>query len=135
MLWVDGTNKSEMKTHIGEEKLSFLNIHAANLSEKPSEGNHWHKSKLTDWAQYQEMESNLVRKLQNQTFFLWIFKGVRMADNVPANNIILPVRKTSWLIDWVLFYIPLESISVIRRRHHCRQRPAKCSLCSRRQSN
>jgi hypothetical protein len=30
-----------------------------------------------------------------------------------------------WLIDYLLFYVPLKNISLIWRRHHCRWRAAK----------
>jgi hypothetical protein len=30
-----------------------------------------------------------------------------------------------WLIDYLLFYVPLKNVSLIWRRHHCRRRAAK----------
>jgi hypothetical protein len=30
-----------------------------------------------------------------------------------------------WMIDYLLFYVPLKNFSLIRRRHHCRWRAAK----------
>jgi hypothetical protein len=31
-----------------------------------------------------------------------------------------------WLIDYLLFYVPLKNVSLIWIRHHCRWRTAKC---------
>jgi hypothetical protein len=44
------------------------------------------------------------------------------------------IRRTAltpyWLIDYLLFYVPLKDISLIWIRHHCRWRAAKYRLCS-----
>jgi hypothetical protein len=34
-------------------------------------------------------------------------------------------RTYDWLIDYLLFYVPLKIFSIIGRRHHCRWRTAK----------
>ena len=34
-------------------------------------------------------------------------------------------KNNDWLIDYLLFYVPLKNISLIWRRHHCRWRAAK----------
>ena len=36
----------------------------------------------------------------------------------------------TWLIEYLLLYIPLENISLIWRRHHCWRRAANLGLCS-----
>ena len=35
------------------------------------------------------------------------------------------IRSEDWLIDYLVFYVPLKNISLIWRRHHCRWRAAK----------
>ena len=44
--------------------------------------------------------------------------------------LILKFQFLSGVLVWLGFFVPLENISLIRRRHHCRWRAANFDLCS-----
>jgi hypothetical protein len=57
--------------------------------------------------------------------YWWRAVGLCSAFRAIKQKRISVVLHLLWLIDYLLFYVPLKNISLIWRRHHCRWRAAK----------